>query len=139
MKVQTKLKRGAVALTSVIVMLAILLLAGISVSITSIDVSVISRNFESTISSKVASRTCLEEAMYKISYNILYTGNFNYVFDNVSCEVVVSNVVGQTAIKSIQVIANTSEFGINEVFFADTSTNPLTLCEGNEQSCPGFL
>jgi|SRR6185369_8776896 len=76
-------KKGSVALTTVIVVTAILLISGVSLALTSGDLAKATKNFTNRFIAKAYSQSCLEESLLKIKSG--YTGTFTMTVDLGSC------------------------------------------------------
>lgn len=111
-----KNNKGYIALTTVLVILPLLLVTGIDSlykNTTSLIVGKMNYDYQILRSN---SETCLEEAVYKIKRGGTYTGTFNISMGNWSCNVIVSDKVGFSGIKVI----NISSSDINDVKFSTT-------------------
>lgn len=106
--IRLRYKKGSIALTTVLMVSAILLASGLTLILTSIDLSFASKNFNSYQLSKIRSKTCLEESLYKISKNPSYTGTVSYTYSDGSCTAIITNdlVISTTKIVSINTTLN---------------------------------
>ena len=97
--------KGYVALTTVLVMLPLLLLTGISYlygNISSLLIGKMSYDYEILRSN---SETCLEEAVYRIKRGGTFVGTFDISMDNWSCSVTVGDKDGFPGVKVIHILA----------------------------------
>lgn len=89
MKKIARLKSANVALTTVIVVSAILLFSGVSLVLTSIDLGLASRDFHTSVVLTGGLNSCFEEALAQISANASYTGSVNMSTESFECTAVV--------------------------------------------------
>lgn len=114
--------KGYVALTTVLVMLPLLLLTGISSLYGNISSLIVGKmNYDYEIL-RTNSETCLEEAVYRIKRSHSFTGSFDIAMDNWSCTVTIGDKAGSPGIKTINIltsdtngitITNNKELNIN--------------------------
>jgi len=120
--------KGYVALTTVLIIIPLLLITGVTSLYDNITVLSVSRyNYDSQVL-RVNSQTCIEESIYKIKRSISFTGVLNISKENWSCVINISDKQGYTGIKildiSVEDINNTKLSLKKEL---DTNTNPFTL------------
>lgn len=97
--------KGYIALTTVLIILPLLLLTGIDSLYRNMTTLVVGKmTYDSNIL-KSNSETCLEETVYKIKRNRTYTGTFNISMANWDCTIAVSDKVGFTGVKIIEIEA----------------------------------
>jgi hypothetical protein len=114
--------RGYVALTTVLVMLPLLLLTGITSLYGNISTLIVGKmNYDYEIL-RSNSETCLEEAVYRIRRGETYVGEFDVSMDNWICNVTVTNKDGFPGIKIIHILA-TDDNGISLKNDTELNTN----------------
>lgn len=120
--------KGYVALTTVLVMLPILLLTGIDSLYNNLSTLIIGKmNYDYQILDS-NTETCLEEAVYIIKRNPTYENTFVLSMDNWSCNVTVTNKVGFTQVKVIDIQATDSNgISIHTVKELNISTDPFEI------------
>jgi hypothetical protein len=97
--------KGYIALTTVLVILPLLLLTGIDSLYRNMTTLVVGKmTYDSNILESNA-ETCLEETVYKIKRERTYTGVFNINMDDWSCTIDVTDKVGFTGVKIINIEA----------------------------------
>ncbi len=120
--------KGYVALTTVLVMIPILLLTGISSVYNNITSLIIGKmNYDYQILG-INAETCLEESVYRIRWNVDYTGEFTLAMDDWTCISTVSNKIDEPGIKIIEMELsdsnNIQKFVSKEL---NSNTNPFEL------------
>ncbi len=121
-------KNGYIALTTVLIILPILLLAGIdSLYKNTTGLIVGKMNYDYQIL-KSNSETCLEETVYKIKKERTYTGTFNISMDSWTCEITVTDKTGFTGIKIIEITASdTNSSSLSSYKELNINTDPFEL------------
>lgn len=120
--------KGYVALTTVLVMLPLLLLTGISSLYGNISSLIIGKmNYDYEIL-QTNSETCLEEAVYRIKRSHSYTGTFDVNMDNWSCTVSIGDKAGYPGIKTINIVGNdTNGVSITNSKELNINTDPFEI------------
>lgn len=114
--------KGYVALTTVLIMLPLLMLTGITSlygNITSLMVGKMNYDYEIL---KTNSETCLEEAVYRIKRSHSFSEPFDITMNDWSCSVTVEDKEGFPGIKVIHILA-TDENGISLIGDKELNTN----------------
>jgi type II secretory pathway pseudopilin PulG len=118
--------KGVIALTTLLVVTAILLFSGLTLLITSSDLTQSVARSSRALLAEVYAKSCLEEAMYKISRDSNYTGTVTNSFSDGNCQAAVTNG-GSSSTKNIALTANSGTYNYSRSYVADSSTNPLSL------------
>lgn len=120
--------KGYVALTTVIVIIPLLLLAGIdSVYNNMTSLLVGKMNYDYQIL-KNNSETCLEESIYKIKWNPTYTGDITIEMEDWSCVSTITDKDGEPGIKIINMeLLDSNNITISVAKELNTNTNPFEL------------
>ncbi len=119
--------RGAVALISVIIITSVLILTGITVINYSIDSAKIGQSNNNGEIAALYASTCIEEVMYKLKNNPLYTtAGVTLTLTNGSCTFVVTNSSPIT-LKLVTSTGVYSDAKYIESKKVDTTTTPHTL------------
>jgi len=114
--------KGYVALTTVLVMLPLLLLTGITSLYGNISTLIVGKmNYDYEIL-RSNSETCLEEAVYRIRRGETYVGEFDVSMDNWICNITIANKDGFPGIKIIHILA-TDDNGISLKNDTELNTN----------------
>jgi hypothetical protein len=121
-----KLKKASVALTSVLLISAILLSSGITLVLTNIDLARASKDFFALQKNKLNAETCLEESLFDIKQNFSYTGTFNYSNPVGSCTAVVSDGTPST-IKIVEMTSIVGDYYYRTTVRIDTTQNPIAV------------
>ncbi len=120
--------KGYVALTTVLVMLPLLLLTGITSLYGNISTLIVGKmNYDYQIL-KSNSETCLEEAVYKIRRGQTYVGEFDVSMDNWVCNITVQNKSGFPGIKVVHILAtDDNDISLENDIELNTNTDPFEI------------
>lgn len=124
----TKIKqyKGGVAIIAVISLTFITLLAGVALSISSIDYKLSTIGQTYTIDLKHLNYSCQEEALNNISENENFVGNRSVLIDGNSCSYTVS-INGQNSnLRDVVINVSKDDYSNSSQFQANISTNPIT-------------
>lgn len=120
--------KGYVALTTILVILPLLLLAGVDSvykNLTSLIVGKMNYDYQIL---KTDGETCLEESVYRIKRSVNYVGTFTMAQEDWSCEVNVTNKEATPGVKIINiVISDINNIKISSIKELDTNENPFVL------------
>jgi len=119
------MKRATVALTTILVLSAMLLFGGLVLVISGIDNNIVSESYLNVLS-KLKARSCLEEVLLKLSRDTLYIGTTQITFTDGQCSAVVTDDV-QPNIKLVNITSSTEEFNYQEQKRVDVSQSPPLL------------
>lgn len=122
-----KVKKAAVALTTVIIIIGILTLSGTVLVLTSIDAS---KNSVSTLdyhNTLIYINSCLEEAARKLNFDRNFNGFVTIDTTDLSCEYTVSTIDANLRLIEVRALSGKSE--LIKSFQADISQNPITVSE----------
>ncbi len=119
--------KANIALTSVLLAGAVLVVTGIAILYNAIDVTIVSKNFVSRQFAELKIASCVEESMNRLVKNSSFLGNFTLTFDEGSCTAVITNIDGQPNLRSLQITAVSGEYTVRRSKRVDISTSPLTL------------
>lgn len=120
-------QKGSIALTAVIAMSSILLLAGITLVLTSIDFARSTKSYENTFRAQLNTNSCLEEALYRLGTNRQYTGSISVSDDGNSCSATVTTNAQNPNYKDVA-ITSTVDVQVNNVTYqVDTSSSQLMI------------
>jgi len=120
--------KGIIALTTLILITAILLFSGITLLLTSIDLSTSTEGFANNAIARIYMTTCLEEAMQRLNKDITYQGTINMTFVDGSCQSITSATEDPTK-KSIAIVSVSGEFTSNDSFTANISADPIEVVD----------
>lgn len=121
-----KQKKGNISLTLVIILAAILISMGISLTLTSVDHAYMSRSFYLQTINKTISRSCVEDGINRIKKDPNYTGSFTITLSDGNCIAEITNTP-TPGVKKISVTSNYNEFVHNEEKYLDTNTVPFQV------------
>lgn len=122
-------QKGIIALTTLIIVIAIMITGGITLLLTSIDTSVSTEAFNNRLLAKIRSRACLEEGLYRIKQDPLYIGTVTLTFADGDCDAVVTDSVGNPGIKILDIDSTIEEFGYSSQKAVDTNADPIVLVD----------
>jgi hypothetical protein len=117
-------KKGSVALTTVILISGLLLIGGLTVIVVSIDVSRISRIVSDAEIARIQSTTCFEEGLLQMKQNELFLGEVN--LDN--CSYTIANTVNPD-IRMMEIASEAGPYSYSRMYRVDISTTPYTVSE----------
>lgn len=119
--------KGTVSLTTVLLIGAMIVAGSTVLVLTTVDLSRSTQRFEYGTEVKTESRTCLEEAMYKLLRDPGYVGEVVYTNTDFSCVGVLSNVEGQPNQRSLTVTGRIEDYQSVQTYVIDISTEPFTI------------
>jgi len=120
--------KGYIALTTVLVILPLLLLAGMNSLYKSTTTLIVAKMSYDYGILKSNSETCLEEAVYKIKRGSAYTGTFNLLGDSWSCTVTITNKDGFTGVKIIDILSSDENGTLYKTIKElNTNTDPFEI------------
>ncbi|WKZ30836.1 MAG: hypothetical protein QY318_03230 [Candidatus Dojkabacteria bacterium] len=117
---------GAIALTTMLVVMAVLTASGIALVLTSINLRNSTRAYYNAKVAAAYVTNCLEESVDRLKIDKSYTGTMEITLDGGDCTVVVSNAAQQD-IKVIDVTSTADQYEVDRQFRLDTSDYPYTL------------
>ncbi|MBW7953685.1 MAG: hypothetical protein QY330_00605 [Candidatus Dojkabacteria bacterium] len=124
-------KKGLIALSTLIIVTAILLVGGITLLITSADLAKATRSYNQILYTGLRSRSCLEEALYRLRIDPFFTGSvilpFPDSYPDGNCSASISNLSGN--LRQISVTSVFEDVTITKTSTVDISTNPPTLVD----------
>ena len=120
--------KGYVALTTVLVIMPLLLLAGIDSvynNLTSLVVGKMNYDYQLLTAKK---ETCLEESIYRIKSELNYQGDLLIEVDDWICSSSVLDVEGQLGLKEISLeLSNSNNIVVGTTKILNTNVNPFEL------------
>lgn len=119
---------GGVALTTVIILTALLMLSGTTIVLTSIDLRKSTKNNSSYIQAEINFDSCIEESVHRIKFNPTFTGSFSINLLNGSCQSIVSNDANP-AVKVFNITSISEGSTYTGSIKVDTSTYPFEIVE----------
>ena len=97
------MKKGYIALTTVLIVLPILLLTGIDLVYKNIGLLLTSKmTYDSNIL-QINAETCLEESVHKIKRDHLFVGVFSMTQEGWSCNSIIADKVGEPGVKLLSI------------------------------------
>lgn len=124
-----KKKRGVIALTTFVLISAILLVAGSTLILTNIDLSKTSKDFLNKNLARIHSYSCLEETLYKISNNSGFTGQIDFTFTNGNCSAIISVNSLNPLHRDVDLAGIYSGYYYTENKLIDVSTMPISVLD----------
>lgn len=128
-KIETVRKKGAVALTTVLLMVAILVVGGITVSLLGINLTFRAKNFKDHFVARTSAQNCLEQSLFTISFDFNFTGPLSYMVGDFECYSTVSNVPSFPLYKQIDIHSIYKDINFYDTKTADISVNPILIVE----------
>jgi len=119
--------KGSIALTTVLLIGVMITAGSIVLVLTTVDLSRSTKQVESGQRVKEESRTCLEEAMYKLTRVPTYLGEVSYTNTDFYCTATVAEVPGQPNQRAIAVNGVFGEYISGQTYTVDLSTEPYQL------------
>lgn len=119
------MKKGSIALTTVIVLTGILLLGGITLTLNSIDLSSGTKDYFARNLAETRLRSCIEESLLKLKSNQAFAGNVVVTYSDGNCTSVISNE--SATVKILTITSTVDEYTLSEIKRVDISTDPDTL------------
>jgi hypothetical protein len=122
-----KNSKGSVAITSVIAISSILLVAGITLTLTTADFAKSTRNYENRFQNEINADSCLEEAIYKLNLAPTYVGNVSITTDSGSCVAALVAVSGDPNMKDVNITSTFDNNVYEETHRIDISDSPPSI------------
>jgi hypothetical protein len=116
-----------ISLTTVLVTSAILLLTGITIVFSTMDLAYSSKDTFNYELNTMRSRSCLEEAIYRIKNNPTFTGTAAITFTDGNCSAAVTNDPQNSNIKLVAITSMIKEYTYMLNKKVDISTSPFTV------------
>ncbi len=119
--------KGAVALLTVLFISSILMVGGIALVLTTVDLG---KNISNRVNYSVSNQNlqiCREEILLRLKKTPSLTGSFQLFFSNINCNVVISNEPPGEAIKLVDIESNYLEFYKKTSYRIDTSAKPFIV------------
>lgn len=117
---------GSVALTTLVLVVAILFGLSLSVIHSAADLGFASKAYSVNTSTKVLARACLEETLFQVREDESYIGSFSLGLNGGGCDVTVSNTANPNE-KSVDVTATEGGYYSDYIWKMDTSTTPFGI------------
>ena len=122
------MKKGSVALTTVILVSGILLTIGVTIILIGIDLAKSSRSYFNYVQAEINSTTCLEEGLERVKKNLSIEDTFTIPLQEGSCTVIISNDTNP-GIKKFEITSEYQENSYGIIKKVDTSKNPFEIFE----------
>lgn len=120
-------------MTTAVVITGILMILGVALILTGIDLANTSNNFQSKMLAEMRARTCLEEGLNRVRIDEAYIGIITHTYsDGSTCSAEVSDyeVAG---FKQVDIESITKEFIHTEVKYINVSVEPYELTGNTPQ------
>jgi len=118
-----------ISLTVVLVITTILILGGLTVLISSVDLAHSSKSANVKMLNELRSRSCVEEGLYRIKLNIMFTGQASIVFTDGNC---VNNITIDPQNANIRIFTISSvinEYQFDIVKHIDITQHPYIIVD----------
>ena len=122
------MKKGSVALTTVILVSGILLTIGVTIILIGKDLAKSSRSYFNYVQAEINSTTCLEEGLERVKKNLSIEDTFTIPLQEGSCTVIISNDTNP-GIKKFEITSEYQENSYGIIKKVDTSKNPFEIFE----------
>lgn len=119
--------RGNIALTTVILVSALLVVSGMAVLTNAIDIAMSTKSYFNRVVTEVHTSTCVEEGMRKLVQLPTFTGSVTVTYPEGNCQVAIADVVGFPTQKTMVITTVFREYSITRTKKVDTSTSPMTV------------
>lgn len=121
-----KKTKASITLTLVIVISSILLLAGLTLVLTTVDLSNSSKISTNLNLAIIRSRSCIDESLYRLKLDVNYTGSTSVTFSDGNCTSTTANS-GTPNLKTLTVVSTVNGFSYQTTKSVDTSVSPFTI------------
>jgi hypothetical protein len=121
--------KANISLTTVLVTTTIILLGGISVLLSSMDLANITKSSYNKMLNELRSRSCLEEGLRRIKINTGFTGTASITYSDGNCVATVGNDPSDSNKKIITIVSTLAEYQYNLTKHIDISTDPFTIID----------
>ena len=128
MSKQIQLKAN-VSLILVLIITAVLVSAGITVLMSSMDLSNSTKDSFNLYLNEMRTRSCLEEGLNRLKNNQLYTGQVSISYTNGLCTVDISTDGSNPSIKIFLINSTVDSYNYSITKKIDISTDPFTILE----------
>lgn len=119
--------KGSMSLTTVL-LIGVMIVAGSTVLVlTTVDMAISTKRFESGQKAKDEARTCLEEAMYKIRRDTSFEGEVTYSSTEFTCTATVGTIPGEQKSKSISIVGTLGEYSSTQAYIVEIFTEPYVI------------
>lgn len=122
------MKKGSVALTTVILVSGILLTIGVTIILVGIDLSKSSRSYFNYIQAEIYSTSCIEEGLDRVKRNLSLVGTITIPLEEGSCTIIITNETNPS-IKIFDISSIYQENTYKIIKKVDTSKNPFEVFE----------
>jgi len=119
--------KAYVALTTILIIIPILLMGGIALLYSNMNLLISTQSMYASSLSNNEYNTCLEESVLKIKRDNNYTGTLTINFPSYTCTAVISNYMGNTNIKQIDITVTSGIYTYNRVQIVDISISPYSV------------
>lgn len=120
---------ASIALITVIIVSAILLAIGTSLVISSMDLTMSSKNALASTYSYSLRRTCLEEAMYKLRYDSSYSIGITVNTEKGTCTATILPHDTEPDMRFIDITTQYDNYTTEETKTVDLSQNPFEIVD----------
>ena len=120
--------KGSIALTTMIIISSLLLMAGLTTVLTAIDLRNATANVNRAQEARLNGWTCLEEAVQRVKYDVLFTGDITLLLSDGGCVATVTDDAS-IGVKAIEINATADEFTYTVVRRVDVSDYPFELLD----------
>jgi len=127
-KISQRQEKAAIALTTVIVISAILLLSGTTIVLINIDLARATKSSNATILNRLRSKGCFEEVLIRLKNDSSFTGDVDLAYDSYTCTASVSNNANPQ-LKDILVSSTSGEYHYEESHIVNISTDPIQIVD----------
>lgn len=118
--------KGYIALTMILILVPALVLTGITLMSSNINLLVSSKSITNISLLKVKSTTCLEEALFRLNRNPALSGELTYNFSSDLCIVNITNETDPN-IRKLTIEISDSGYTYHLEKYVDISQNPFIV------------
>lgn len=126
-KIFKKRYEGNIALTTVLVLMAILVISGTTMLMGSLDMARIANDYRDTKTLELYASSCLEEGLRKLSIDTGYTGSFEFDQNDLACDIAIATETGNPSVKIISISATVKNFYYFTSARVNITTNPISV------------
>lgn len=122
-------KKGAIALTTTTLFLAIMIVGGISLVSVGVNLSHSAKTYNDYSFAKYGTINCLEQSLFELTFDMDFTGVVSYAEGNLSCSANILNIASFPLYKQIDLSGNFIDSNYYESKTVDLSQNPIEIIE----------
>lgn len=129
--ISQKRMNGSVALTTLIVIMAILLSAGATLIVLNVDMAKSTKDYSNVVKNDLDIESCLQESLLKLKNDPSYTGSQIMSVDGIQCNLSITVDTENANYRDVTVSTNGTDYSYDKSIIVDISTAPITIVSTN--------